>query len=309
MPFQLKPDKSVEKNVRRLAGTQIDKALVGLTGRDGAGLEEVVHDARKRFKRVRALIRLAEDGLGRKLAEREDVRFRDAGRPLSEVRDAGVLVQALDDLLDRFGDQGRPEAFKMAREALLCRKREITRRVLGEEDSMAKVARALEQARGNLKRWAIAGDEWGAFESGLSRIYRRGRKAFQEALKAPTDERLHEWRKRVKDLWYVMEILKPIRPRYTEVRGEEAHKLADALGDDHDLAVLRQAISAPEETPCDCASADVIPPLIDRRRAELQRDAFAIGPRLLGDPPSKFISRLRAYWRAWRSEVEAARFE
>ena len=101
MAFQLKPDESVAKGVRRLARAQIDKALDGLTGRDGTDPEEAVHDARKRFKRVRAVIRLARGGLGRKLADREDTRFRDAGRPLSEVRDAGVLVQAFDGLVER----------------------------------------------------------------------------------------------------------------------------------------------------------------------------------------------------------------
>ena len=90
----------------------------------------------------------------------------------------------------------------------------------------------------------------------------------------PTDETLHEWRKRVKDLWYVLDILQPIRPAFTKRRGEEAHKLADDLGDDHDLAVLRQVLSDLEDRHGVHAARDVILPLIDRRRAELQQDAF-----------------------------------
>ena len=125
----------------------------------------------------------------------------------------------------------------------------------------------------------------------------------------PTDESLHEWRKRVKDLWYVMDILKPIRPGYTEDLGEEAHRLAALLGDDHDLAVLRQVLSTSGDGPCDSASVEVILPLIDHRRAELQRDAFALGPALFGERPEVFAARLRVYWRAWRAEVQAAEFE
>ena len=304
MAFQLKPDESVAKGVRRLARGQIDKALDGLTGRNGTDPEEAVHDARKRFKRVRALIRLARGGLGRKLADREDTRFRDAGRPLSEVRDAGVLVQAFDGLVE-----GRPESISPVREVLLRRKREVCRRVLEEGDALAKVARTIEEARSDVKRWEVAGDDWDALEGGLERIYRRGRRAFREASEAPTDESLHELRKRVKDLWYVMDILKPIRPGYTEGRGEEAHRLADHLGDDHDLAVLRQALSGSGDMPCDCAAVEVILPLIDRRRAELQRDAFALGRSIYSERPKDFVARLGAYWRAWRSEAEAARFD
>src|SRR5665213_801612 len=188
MAFQLMADESIAKGIRRIARGQSAKALDGLTGQGGADLEEVVHDARKRLKRVRAVIRLARDGLGRRLAEREDTLFREAGRPLSEVRDAEVRLQALDDLVERHGDQGRPEVIGSAREMLLHRKREVCRRVLDQGDALAKVARAMEEARSDVKRWKVAGDDWDALEGGLERIYRRGRRALREASEAPTDE-------------------------------------------------------------------------------------------------------------------------
>ena len=308
MAFHIQPGESVAKCVQRLAGDQVDKAMIGLTGRGGAGPEEVVHDARKRFKRVRALIRLAGDGLGRKLADREDARFRDAGRPLSEVRDAAVLVETLDRLIERSGDQGLPEAIGPAREALLRRKREVCRRVLDEGDALAHVVRIIKKARRDVDRWQVTGGGWHAIERGLGRIYERGYRAFHEASEAPTDEGLHEWRKRVKDLWYMMDILKHVRPGYTQGRGEQAHQLADLLGDDHDLAVLRQVFLTSKDGSCDSASAEVILPLVDGRRAELQRDAIALGPALYGERPKVFVARLAAYWRAWRAEGEAAKF-
>jgi CHAD domain-containing protein len=309
MAFQIKADESVAQGVRRMARNQIDRALDGLTGRSGAEPEEVVHGARKRFKKVRAVLRLMRDALGRKVYRRDNSRFRDAGRPLSEVRDAGVLVETLDQLIERYGDQGRPEVIGSARERLLRRKREVYQRVLDEGDALAKVARAMEEARGDVKRWEVAGDDWEALEGGLKGIYGRGHRAFHEALESRTDENLHEWRKRVKDLWYVMDLLKPIRPGFTEGRGEEAHKLADDLGDDHDLAVLRQVLSDPKDRLGVHSAGGVIVPLIDRRRAELQQDAFTLGRRLYGERPKLFVARLGAYWRAWRSEIEAARFD
>jgi len=93
MAPRLKPDEALAKGVRRIAKRQFDKALDGLTGLSGADPEEVVHDARKRFKRVRALVRLARSGLGRKVADRADARLRDAGRPLSEVRERRIIQE------------------------------------------------------------------------------------------------------------------------------------------------------------------------------------------------------------------------
>jgi len=308
MATRLKPDAPVAKNIRRIVRKQIDKALDGLTGLSGAAPDEIVHDARKRFKRVRAVLRLARVGLGRKLYERENARFRDAGRPLSEVRDAGVLVEAFDQLLERYGSSVRPEAADAIRSALSDRKQDVLRRVLHEEKALAVVTTTVQEARASVKRWDIRGDDWAILKRGLRDVYRKGRRAFVTASDDPTDETLHEWRKRVKDLWYVLEVLHDVRPGFTEERGEQAHKLADALGDDHDLAVLRQLLLEPDEGIGDRATAEAIQPLIDRRRSELQRDAFASGPGIFAERPQDFVARLGAYWRAWRSETEAARY-
>ena len=58
MAFRFKAEESVAKGIERMARGQIEKALEGLTGQNGAAPEEVVHDVRKRFKKVRALLRL-----------------------------------------------------------------------------------------------------------------------------------------------------------------------------------------------------------------------------------------------------------
>ena len=129
---------------------------------------------------------LAEDGLGRKLADREGARFQDAGRPLSEVRDAGVLVETLERLVERSGDLGRPESTGPACEALLRHKRDVCRRVLDEGDALANVAKTIEEARRDVKRWEVRGAGWHALEGGLRRIYERAYRAFHEAAKTPT---------------------------------------------------------------------------------------------------------------------------
>jgi len=308
MSSRLKPDEPLAKGIRRIARKQIDKALDGLTGLNGATPEEVVHDARKRFKRIRAALRLARAGLGRKLFERENTRFRDAGRPLSEVRDAGVLVETFDQLVERYGAPDHPEAAGAIRSVLSERKQEVCQRVLHEEKALAAVTATVQEARKEVKRWKIEGDDWSILRKGLMRLYGKGHQAFVTATDDETDENLHELRKRVKDLWYVLDMLQPVRPRFTEERGEQAHKLADALGDDHDLAVLGQVLSDPDGGIGDRAAVETFLPLIERRRSELQQDASSLGRVVYSERPKDFIARFRAYWRAWRSDIEAARY-
>jgi len=99
MAFQLKPQESVRKGIKRLVRKQIDTALEGLRTQDTS--DPVVHEARKCFKKVRALLRLVRDELDDKVYRDENTCFRDAGRPLTAVRDAKVLIEALDKVLNK----------------------------------------------------------------------------------------------------------------------------------------------------------------------------------------------------------------
>src|SRR5947208_439602 len=100
MSFQLKPGESARKAVKRLARKQLDAALAELRPRKGG--DAIVHDARKRFKKVRAVLRLVRAELGERAYQRENKCFRDAGRPLTEVRDAKILIETLDKLTEHF---------------------------------------------------------------------------------------------------------------------------------------------------------------------------------------------------------------
>ena len=89
-----------------------------------------------------------------------------------------------------------------------------------------------------MSHWRLERDSFDALEKGLEKTYRRGRREFEAAMEEPTVESLHEWRKRVKHLWYHHTLLRSLWPPVMEVTGDEAHALSDRLGDDHDLAVL-----------------------------------------------------------------------
>ena len=96
----------------------------------------------------------------------------------------------------------------------------------------------LESAREEVADWPLERDDWGAIEGGLRRIYRQGRRRMREAENEPSTEALHEWRKRVKDLWYHLSLLRETWPAVVGPEADEAHALSEKLGDDHDLAVL-----------------------------------------------------------------------
>src|SRR5262249_18753447 len=147
-----------------------------------------------RCKRVRAVLRLVRDELGEKTYRRENASVRDAARPLTEVRDAKVLRDALDGLAEHFAGEVRPKAFAAARAALEENRAAGRERVRKQDGAFADVAAALGKARRRARRWSVGHKGWPALRRGLRQVYRQGRRAQAAAAADPSVENLHEWR-------------------------------------------------------------------------------------------------------------------
>jgi hypothetical protein len=74
---------------------------------------------------------------------------------------------------------------------------------------------------------------------------------------------------------------------------DESHRLADLLGDDHDLAVLadRLAVSPPSTG----VDMETVATLIGERRAELRDQALLLGRRVYAEKPKAYGRRLARY--------------
>ena len=131
--------------------------------------------------------------------------------------------------------------------------------------------------------------------------YQRGRKAFGRAQARPSVENLHEWRKRAKDLQYQLRLLQAAWPTVIAAYVQQAHRLSDLLGDDHDLAVLVSVISDSAAIAGQVPTADSVIELAERRRVELQAEARLLGQRLYGEPPKELQRRIKGLVRSDRS--------
>jgi CHAD domain-containing protein len=294
--FELESGEGVEAGIRRIVDAQLENALEELRQPDRRKVDEAVHSARKRLKRVRAVARLVREELGDDVYQRENTAFRDAGRTLSEARDAAVLVQTLESLKARV----EPAAFAAARKALVARRRAIHQRVIEQGHGLEGVSKAVDEARERVSKWQIDRDGWKALRPGLRRIYGDGRQAFKLAGRGAHEEVFHEWRKQVKHLWHQLEVVEPVWPEVIKALGDECHELADLLGKEHDLAVLREvlekeALVAPED-------AKSVAEAVEQSRTELQQQALSLGRRVFAEKPKAFVRRIGKYWRAWQAQ-------
>jgi len=289
--YRLKPKESLPEGLARAARGRIDHAIDELQGKTDSTPEEAVHAARKDLKKLRALLRLARGELGETSFARENKAFRDAGRELAAARDSDVMLDTLKAL-----DLPAGLGWDLAKAIQAHRARNGGG---NRHAAAAGVVSMLSETRQRVDDWPLERDSFGALRSGLEHSYRRGRRDFKAVQVDPSVEALHEWRKRVKELWYHDTLLRALWPPVMEAVGDQAHELSDLLGDDHDLAVL--ADWTREHTGADPEFFDAV----ERRRAELQSDAMALGARLYADKPSAYVRRLRQLWRASPASVRA----
>jgi CHAD domain-containing protein len=302
--YRFEADESVRNAMLRCAGEQLDRAVSELSERISSDPVEAVHAARKAVKKERSLLRMARGSMPAKQRRRENAALREAAQGLSGARDAEAMIATLDDLSERYAGQVPESTFHEIRQQLETRRDQQRGELVGSALG-AQAVGELGAVRVRVEDWTLEQRGWKAIETGLRRSYTDGRKAFARAQSRRSAEKLHTWRKRVKDLWYQERLLASVAGPVMAGQVKEAHRLADLLGDDHDLAVLRQALTPGKvQAPVDL---DAVVGLIDHRRDTLQTEAFYVGARVYAEKPAAFIRRIRRLWKAGRDQARAAR--
>ena len=288
----------VSAGIKRIALEQIDEALVQLTDPNG-DLDRAVHNARRCFKRLRAVLRLVRNEIGETIYKRENSLYRGVGRRLSAVRHSAVRLKTLDTLVEYCGDRLILDAVAGIRERLASEHQTAVHDML-DQRLVAEITATLWEARSHVDTWPLDHDGFSALCSGLGHTYRRGRNRLADARAILDDGSLHEWRNEVKYLWYQIRILRPSGSNALGDLARSLHELSDTLGDDHDLAELRGIAVESSQTGSDGDKSRVLVGLIDERRAGLQPAAWSLGRRVYVGERAAFVGRVAAHCRAWR---------
>jgi CHAD domain-containing protein len=288
--FALIEGERLGSGLRRIALGQLDIAIEMLEGsKRGLSPEQRVHEARKALKRLRALLRLVQDELGDATYEREHELLRRCGTQLAKARDAEVLLATLDGLIERKPKQlGARGGVQRLRARLQSERDGAAALALADSATHAGVLGDLRAMRVRVSTWELA-DEAGieAIEPALTRLYAKGRRRMRRAKRTRGDRargrKLHEWRKRVKDLRYAAEVLERAEAgkrsgahgagktsagkhgadklgagkhggktrkqaragaAFVHELAKRADDLGELLGEEHDLAVLAERVRA-----------------------------------------------------------------
>jgi DNA repair ATPase RecN len=285
--YRLRKDESVSKGLRRVVTKQLRAAAKQLAVAEPS--EDAIHDARKIIKKVRAVVQLLQHELG---SRRDRKRLRHAGHLLSPLREADAALATADALCDRDGKELSTETCNEIREILNQRKQRLCDAATHDQAG-ARAAKALDQIRRSAKDWPWKQVRFPVFSAAIQRSYKKAVRGMSRAREGNTARNFHQWRKRVKTLWYALRLVEKCAPRRRLLADLE--RLEARLGEDHDLLALRAQLSANRRLATTARARVRV--LSEERQAALRRQALSIGARVFKATPRVFIRQLRRQWR------------
>jgi CHAD domain-containing protein len=245
---------------------------------------ESVHEYRKSIRRARAVVALLRPALGRKAAKGISRELRRAFAETGAFRDSDVLLATLREVPGE--DSGRTEIEE----------------VLGREGARdgGEVAAALEAGSKILRPLpdalrVILPESFSMkdLDRGLTRSTRRVLATLEKAAETRTDADFHEWRKRVKELRYQVEMLASSGSAALKKREKKLGSLAEELGDTTDL-ILLEADLARRASLGEVPDAPALTGVIHTTIAERSRDLIERGQELFAESPGAFARQVLA---------------
>jgi CHAD domain-containing protein len=300
MEFSLGVDETLPAGLRRVVVGQLETATSALHPRQ-RDFDSGVHEARKAFKRIRALLRLSRGELGTGLFKTENRCFHDAGRQLAAVRDRFVLRLTLTELAGAARDPGTTAYLSdLAQRGPAG----TTAADLWEGEVIPGLQATLAAARLRAGEWPLENHDFEGIAPGLERTYRQGRNRMRKALESGDDNAYHSWRRRAKELWYQLQFLEPIRTEEIGPMVADLDALGEALGTDHDLVLAGQFVAGDGGQPSEDRRAAAMG-LIAERTAGLRDRSRSLGLTIYQSDPTAFAARIESYWRSARDRSEA----
>jgi len=303
MSLRLKRDAPIAAEIRRLVLQQLEAAISELRAVGDPGSDEAIHDARRRVKKIRAVIRLVRPALD-KTSRVIDRDLKDVSRMLAPVADGQGIIETLDQIAHRYRKLLPPGAVRSIRAGLRERSARIDREA-NARGIIRMAADALRAERGRVRRWAISGDGFSSIASGLEESYRRARKGMILAWSKPKAHHYHSWRRYVKDHWFHVRLVEENCGNQLLPYQRRLEALDGVLGEYHNLVILREVLAtdgyASRRETARCLQ------VVSQYKRLLRHHSETLGVRIYAEKPRRYVRRVKRLWAGAAPAHEARR--
>jgi CHAD domain-containing protein len=297
MSYELRRDELIGENLRRICRKQIEAAIAAIRGEIPEG-ESAVHETRKHLKRARAVLWLARKEIGKGLYRQQDHALRDAGRLISDLRDAEVRLETVQHLEHiKRGISGSENV-----EAMLDFELENFMAAFAGWQSQA--APMLEEALKAVDCWVLGQFEGLQLVAAVQRSYKCARKALANARTDGCPETAHKFRAKAKRLCFHLRILEPVNVVVLKNLTAELGAVSRLLGQAHDLSFLSERLRNQDAK--EQREAGKLLGVVETGEGQLRRGAAELGEHFFIERPRDFGKRVAEWLEDWQQNRTAS---
>ncbi|MFO7813468.1 MAG: CHAD domain-containing protein [Pseudomonadota bacterium] len=289
MRYRLSQNGNFRKHFERLMrSVNEDIALASLRAcRDP---ETGVHEARKSCKEIRALLRLVRPQIGKREFRHRQEFYRSIAARLSGNRDAMVREKTWQDLVEETPSLQSSNYENVAQ--FLSSQQNLDPIDEKGRDFFVDLALEVESESSAPKNWNLPRSLPDLLPN-LKRIYEKARDAEQKAIVSDDIEEFHRFRKRSKDLFYCMRVLRPMLGKGLKRKLAKLQALTELQGLANDQAVLLDYLSEHRQAiEIDDTRWEFVADCIRDKLLDLQKQSHKAARKVLADSPGSFLKAL-----------------
>ena len=294
MSYELRPDEALSDGIRRICQAEICKAI-GIADGSRQTDDTPVHQIRKYLKKARAALRLVRKEIGRSAFRQQDHWLRDAGRLVSEVRDAEVRLDTVRQLQSIKPRRGRAPYARLEQMLTL----ELENFLAAFAEWQSQTLPLLQQARAATDSWTVSHFDARQFRRAVQASYKCARSSLNGARKNPSPECFHEFRTAAKVLFYQLRILRPINPVVLKNLADELKSVGELLGRAHDLTFLEERLRRDDGHSAWHRESNRLLAVLEVSQSDLHRAAADLAERFFAERPRDFGARIDAWLHDW----------
>lgn len=203
-----------------------------------------VHEIRKSYKRLRALLHLFAES---NPAKSEELRreIKEAGKILSPIRESYVNIQYFDKITTG-SNLIAERKIRQAKDLLSEKNRLLIEDEYESKSRTTDIIQYIKYFQNQIETLKTTCPSNLQVKKQLSITFSRGNEIYLIVEQECSPEILHQLRKILKRLWYQLDFLKFMHPRYFRMKSDQLNKITEQLGNDHDLYVFLEDLKAGE---------------------------------------------------------------
>jgi len=253
-----------------------------------------VHEMRKTFKRMRALVRFYID-FPDEFPPEYSTQIKYFGRSFSVMRESFVNMQIFERIAA--GDHLLPEKkIKAARENLAGKNKLVVEQGFYKAEGYLPIQNFAALMAHQLERFEFGQPSLIQFVRQLEVSYQESFDLYKQIWAGSDPELMHELRKKMKRLMYQYDFIRYIHPRYFKLKTYHLNNITEQLGEDHDLYVFLNEMKSVDYDFND-AEFEIIVNKIEHLREVNRVKLFPRLKQFFGETPEVFNQKLEVIFK------------